>query len=260
MSNLFKRVIVGILGVPLIIAISYFGGIYFLIFSIIVSSLALWELYSMFERKGIYPLKYTGIIISVFFLLLMYSGRESILLIIYIVLPVISSVEIFRKVKSPLNPVILFFGIIYVTVPFMMLSELLKLSGFNIVIYTFVLIWTCDTAAYFGGRAFGKHQLSEISPKKTREGMVSGFVFTVMISLILHFMFSDKINLQDALCTGLIIGIFSQIGDLFESLIKRYCVVKDSSGLIPGHGGILDRFDSLIYVVPFIYIYFAYVK
>lgn len=141
-----------------------------------------------------------------------------------------------------------------------MLNELLKMSDINIVIYIFILIWTCDSAAYFGGRKFGKHQLSKISPNKTWEGSAAGFIFTVMISLLIHFMFPEKLNITDAIATGLIVGIFSQAGDLFESLLKRYCGVKDSSGIIPGHGGILDRFDSLIFSAPVVFIYFLFVK
>ena len=114
--------------------------------------------------------------------------------------------------------------------------------------------------AYFGGRKFGKHKLSSVSPNKTREGSVTGFIFTVIISLVLHFIFPNEITIYTAVIIGILTGIFSQIGDLFESMIKRYCGVKDSSNLIPGHGGILDRFDSLIFVVPVIFIYLSLIE
>lgn len=260
MSNLVKRILAGIIGIPLILAASYFGGVYFLVFSIIVSSLALWEYCTMFEKKDLSPLKYFGLIVSAALIILLYFDWKYLVLIIFTMTSVITAIEIFRKQKNPLNPVILIFGIMYITFPFILLNALIKLADFNIVIYIFILIWTCDTAAYFGGRALGRHQLSVISPKKTREGSVTGFIFTVIISLIMHFIFPDKINLQDAVVVGSIIGILSQVGDLFESLLKRYCGVKDSSEIIPGHGGILDRFDSLIFVTPFIFIYFMYIK
>ncbi|MBK8550381.1 MAG: phosphatidate cytidylyltransferase [Ignavibacteria bacterium] len=260
MSNLVKRILAGMIGIPLILAASYFGGVYFLIFSVIVSSLALWEFCSMFGKKDLSPLKYFGLIVSAAIIILLYFDWEYLILIIFMTTSVITGLEIFRKQKNPLNPVILIFGIIYITFPFVLLNALIKLSDYNIVIYIFILIWTCDTAAYFGGRVFGRHQLSVISPKKTWEGSAAGFIFTVIISLLVHFIFPDKINLQDAVVAGSITGIFSQIGDLFESLLKRYCDVKDSSEIIPGHGGILDRFDSLIFVTPFIFVYFMYIK
>ncbi|HMS65378.1 MAG TPA: phosphatidate cytidylyltransferase [Ignavibacteria bacterium] len=261
MSNLFKRVIVGVIGIPLLIAVFYFGGIALLVFSLIVSSIALWEFLTITEKKDLHPQKVTGVILSAAIILCSYFTDIEFLSMVYVSSSILICAEILKKEKAdPLNPVTALFGLIYITIPFSILSELNKYSELNLVIYVFVLIWTCDTSAYFGGRFFGKHLLSPLSPKKTWEGSVSGFLFTVLVSLIIHFIYPDKLNFNDALMTGMIIGIFSQAGDLFESLVKRFCGVKDSSGLIPGHGGILDRFDSLIFAVPLIFIYFRYVK
>ncbi len=260
MSNLLKRIIAGIFGIPLILAASYFGGIYFLIFSLIVSSLALWEFCLMFEKKELSPMKYSGIIVSAAILIILYSDWKYLLVIIFAMTAFFAAAEIFRSGKNPMNPAVLIFGLLYITFPFVVLNALIKLSDFNIVVYLFILIWTCDTAAYFGGRIFGRHPLSAISPKKTREGSASGFIFTIIVSLAVYFIFPEKVTLTDALVIGVITGIFSQIGDLFESLLKRYCNVKDSSEIIPGHGGFIDRFDSLIFVAPLIFIYFMYVK
>lgn len=114
--------------------------------------------------------------------------------------------------------------------------------------------------AYFGGKFFGKHKLSEISPKKTWEGSAAGLVFTLIASFLFYYFSADKITLTDSIAFGLIIGIFSQIGDLFESLFKRKLNIKDSSHIIPGHGGVLDRFDSLIFVAPLIFLYLEITK
>jgi len=260
MSNLPKRVLAGAVGIPLILAASYYGGIYFLIFSLIVSSLALWEFCVMFEKKELAPLKFSGIIVSAAVIIILYTDWKYLLTIIFAITAFFTTAEIFRAKKNPLNPAVLLFGIIYITFPFVLLNALIKLADYEIVIFIFILIWTCDTAAYFGGRMFGRHQLSPVSPNKTWEGSIAGFIFTIIISLIIHFIFPEKINITDSVVIGLITGIFSQIGDLFESLLKRYCDVKDSSEIIPGHGGILDRFDSLIFVAPLIFIYFMYLK
>lgn len=260
MSNLLKRILAGAVGIPVILAVSYFGGIYFLIFSLIISLLALREFCLMFEKKGLSLMKYTGMIISAAVLILLYSEWKYLTLTVITLITFFNTAEIFRRNRNPLNPAVMIFGIFYITFPFVLLNALIKMADYKIVAFIFILIWTCDTAAYFGGRIFGRHQLSVISPKKTLEGSVSGFIFTIIVSLILHFIFPDKINLTDAVVLSVITGIFSQIGDLFESQLKRYCDVKDSSDTIPGHGGFLDRFDSLIFVAPLIFIYFMYVK
>jgi phosphatidate cytidylyltransferase len=209
----------------------------------------------MFENKGIFTLKILTVLISVaiFFLLYFkyYTGM------ILISLPVFF--EIFReKKRNPLNPVLSVFGIIYVTIPFFLLNELEK--NFLVVIYLFVLIWACDTFAYFGGKLLGKHKLTSISPNKTVEGAIAGLLFTVISSVFFYYLKSEFINLTDSIVLGLLIGAVSQAGDNFESLLKRYTEVKDSSNLIPGHGGLLDRFDSLIFITPFIYLYFYFIK
>lgn len=259
MSNLTKRIIAGVFGIPLIIGASYFGGIYFLIFSMIVSSLGLKELFSMFELKNIFVLKYAVLFLSNLILVVSYLGYDFLLYFPLIIVLIFTS-EVFRKNRNPLNSAVILFGLLYVTVPFVMLNLLLnensKGIGINIVIYIFILIWVCDTSAYFGGRFLGKHKLSEISPKKTWEGSASGLLMTMAASVAIHYIFPEKINFTDAAFTGILTGIFSQTGDLFESMLKRYCGVKDSSDLIPGHGGILDRFDSLIFVAPVIFVYF----
>ncbi len=258
MNNLLKRVIVGIIGIPLIIFVCYEGGIFFLVFSIIISSLALWEFLSLFEKIGYYPFKVAGILSSILIIILYYSEVWE-FLYLYIFFIFFMLAEIFRGGKrNPVNPIITIAGFLYITIPFALLGSLLKMSDFNLVIFIFILIWTCDTAAYFGGRSFGKHPLSSISPKKTWEGFIAGLTLTLSVSFFIHILFSSSLSLHDAIIVGTMVGIFSQAGDLFESLIKRYCNVKDSSDLIPGHGGILDRFDSLIFVTPIVFIFFKF--
>ncbi len=259
MSNQLKRIITGIIGIPVLILIFYYGGIYFFIFSLLVTSLALWELFSMFEKKSFYPLKISGILLSSLLQLIFYFYFREVFVLLILIFLILISAEVFRKEKiNPLNPVIVLFGLVYITIPFILLGSMSEYSKLNPVIYIFVLIWTCDSAAYFGGKYTGRHKLSSISPNKTIEGSVIGFLFTVIVSIVIHLIFPSDLNLRDAIVIGILVGVFSQIGDLFESLIKRYCGVKDSSGIIPGHGGILDRFDSVIFVAPLVFIYFKY--
>ncbi len=129
-------------------------------------------------------------------------------------------------------------------------------GGFYLTMFTFLCILVTDTAAYFGGKRYGKHKLSAvISPKKTVEGAVIGSVCAVLVSLL--GVFYTNMTLLECTIGGLIITIASQLGDLSESLIKRDAGVKDSSNILPGHGGFLDRSDSYIFALPAAYYYFV---
>jgi phosphatidate cytidylyltransferase len=124
----------------------------------------------------------------------------------------------------------------------------------------FASIWVCDSAAYFAGRAFGRHRLFErVSPKKSWEGAVAGFVGAVAAFVVGKVIALPYLGLAEAVFCGVIVGVFGQVGDLAESLLKRDAGVKDSSSLIPGHGGILDRFDSLMFVSPLLFFYLDFI-
>jgi len=121
---------------------------------------------------------------------------------------------------------------------------------------TFVTIWICDSAAYFVGKGFGKRKLFErVSPNKTWEGALAGFIFSIISMFLLKIFVITFLPLWHSIIIGIIIGVFGQIGDLCQSLIKRDAGVKDSSSIIPGHGGVFDRFDSIIFISPLLYLY-----
>ncbi len=147
----------------------------------------------------------------------------------------------------------------YVILPFVIITKIaFGIHGFNpkIIISIFILIWTNDTFAYIVGKSIGKTKLFErISPKKTIEGFVGGVIFTVIVSF-----FISKYFIQGAtqiwLIIAVIVGVFGTIGDLVESKFKRFAGVKDSGTIMPGHGGVLDRLDSVIFVAPYIYLFY----
>lgn len=232
-----------------------------MILSIVLSGIALWEFYSMFGKSGYAPLITFPIILSCAAIVSNYYYPLSGIYVLSLGVILIFSAEIFRKEKhNPFNSIISAFGLLYICIPFICLNRIILSQTFNYIIFIFILIWTCDTMAFFGGKFFGKHKLSAISPKKTWEGSVTGLFFTVIASYLFYYFSDGKLTLTDAMAFGLIIGIFSQIGDLFESLFKRKLNVKDSSNIIPGHGGVLDRFDSLIFVAPLIFLYLEFTK
>jgi phosphatidate cytidylyltransferase len=138
-------------------------------------------------------------------------------------------------------------------------SAIYRWGGYTIV-SLFAMIWICDSAAYYFGRALGRHKLfPRVSPNKSWEGAIAGFIFAVFTAIGAKFLVLDYLSVGSAIILGIIVGIFGQIGDLIESLLKRDAGVKDSSSLIPGHGGVLDRFDSLLFVAPLAYLYIDYI-
>ena len=122
------------------------------------------------------------------------------------------------------------------------------------LLLVFILLWVNDTFAFLTGRLLGKHKLFErISPGKTIEGSIGGLVFT-LAGIVVFSHFVDWLSLGQAVGLGLVAVVFGTLGDLCESMLKRQAGVKDSGNLIPGHGGILDRFDSVLFAVPFVYV------
>ena len=147
----------------------------------------------------------------------------------------------------------------YVIFPFILTNYVaIGVKGYNpkILISIIILIWTNDTFAYLVGKNFGKNKLfPSVSPKKTIEGFAGGMFFTIVSSLLLSKFYTES-NLTIWIVIAVIISIFSTLGDLIQSKFKRVAGIKDSGKIMPGHGGILDRLDSIIFVIPFINLYF----
>jgi phosphatidate cytidylyltransferase len=147
----------------------------------------------------------------------------------------------------------------YVVIPFLLIIKLPFITGNynpNVIIGMFIMIWTNDTFAYIVGKAIGKNKLFErISPKKTIEGFIGGVVFTVAGAYILGLYFTFLTPLQ-WMGFAAIVAVFGTLGDLVESKLKRVAGVKDSGNIMPGHGGILDRLDSVVFAIPFLFLYY----
>lgn len=138
-------------------------------------------------------------------------------------------------------------------------DQVYRWGGYT-VISVFAMIWICDSAAYHAGMTWGKHKLfPRVSPNKSWEGAIFGFVFAIASAVAAKFLVLEYLSLSGALLLGCIVGVAGQIGDLLESLLKRDAGVKDSSALIPGHGGAFDRFDSLLLVSPLVYLYLDFI-
>lgn len=183
------------------------------------------------------------------------------------VLFLIAIITIFYSTKELLNDFSkATVAVVYVVLPFA-LALTLPTFGYDIgefkmnyeVLFVFILLWTSDSFAYIFGNLFGKHKFApKISGAKTWEGFIGGFIFTILIGYIIQSNFNEN-PIVNWTIIGVIVAITGPIGDLTESKLKRFFGVKDSGNLIPGHGGFLDRLDSFIFVIPFIYLYYLLV-
>ncbi len=311
MSNLTVRIITAILAIPIIILLTIYGDIFFLVFVLIISFLTQNEFYKLASLKGSKPLSGIGlfigslIVISFFhkkiqFFVVEFFEKYNVfipfpsqtqLLLIISVLAIITIllVEMFRNRENAIQNISttvlgifyvpLFFGTLVgireLFVPFdfpvyrffpvdVNLSDSVKdqiyLWGGYTVLTIFATIWICDTTAYFGGTLFGKHKLfKRVSPNKTWEGAICGFVFSIATVVAAKYLFLDYLSVGNAVCIGVIVGVFGQLGDLAESKLKRDAGVKDSSAMIPGHGGVFDRFDSVLFVAPLVFLFLDFV-
>lgn len=278
MNNTIVRVIVGVIGIPLIIISAMLGNEIFLAFCVIMAFFCMNEFYNLFEKPhhppgeltrwfgGISLHKTVFLIISTLVVVCFYYERFNYAIILYFVMFVFLIVsEVFKEEKHFEAVGTWLLSIVYISTPFGLLSlmdssRMLAFNGANYAIICLVLVWVSDTFAFFGGKLFGKHKLAErISPKKTWEGSIIGFLFTMFSGVVIWKFIYPDFTVWHWLSVTIIIGFFAQLGDLFESNLKRSVKVKDSSNLIPGHGGALDRFDSILFAVPALYI-FLYLK
>ena len=270
MNELAIRVIVALIGIPLLLFVILKGDLYFFSIIIIIAVLAQWELYKILRSKDMQVFTFSGYLLGVVILYLTaYGFNKYMILVSLAIILFLFAFEMFRnKGSAILNIAGTLLGIVY---PVIFLTALLFLrfnieqilpkTGYNpagmFIITMFASIWLCDTFAYFFGKAFGKHRLFErVSPKKSIEGAVAGLLGAILIFFISKWIGFLHISNTLVLICGIIVGTLGQLGDLVESWFKRDAGVKDSSGILPGHGGMLDRFDSLMFIAPaFVIVY-----
>lgn len=271
MEKLGVRALVTVIFGPLILLSAWQGGYLFLALTASIVVLAMYEFYEMAAQKVTYPARFIGIGTGVLLCFLFFFNQTNniwILLAGAFFLLVIF--ELFRNQVAPiLNIATTLLGIFYVALLLGFLILIRELpnelsldyrEGGDWIILMFLSIWVCDSAAYILGVRFGKHKLFErVSPNKTIEGTLFGFVFALLTAFLCYLTFMRHVGLTHALVVGAICGSVGQVSDLVESLFKRDARVKDSSNIIPGHGGILDRFDSEILTAPVLYFFLRFI-
>ncbi|PKK82648.1 MAG: hypothetical protein CVT49_12610 [candidate division Zixibacteria bacterium HGW-Zixibacteria-1] len=262
LSNLLTRIIVAAIFGPLIILISYLGGSWLFGMVMLFGMIGIGEF--MFG-SGIRPKMILFWITSLFTagmlaasMLLSISSGLLILTGYFIFLGMVTAVrnttpsELFKQ-QSTLIWGVAYIGLLY---PFVYMVRQLSGQGGDWMLFMFGTLWLSDTLAMFIGKAFGKRKLAPtVSPNKTIAGFIGGMTGGIIVAFILGFWRLSNIELPLLLMAGILISLVGQLGDLVESCWKRAIGIKDSSAIIPGHGGVLDRFDSLLFAAPVLYLF-----
>ncbi len=269
-SNFAQRAITGTLFVGAVTGLTLWGEWSFFVLIFAINFLCLLEFYELILPDKSWIEKYLGIItgsLTYLMFALIFSADLSIawyyhLIPIFLLMFIIKLFENSHNEFTTLAFQVL--GLLYITLPFVMLTKMGFINSYEysagLPLGFFLLLWTSDTGAYLAGRSFGKHKLFErVSPKKTWEGSIGGLVLVSIVAYILsQFELFDAVETIDWLIIGGLIVVFGTFGDLFESLLKRNLNIKDSGTILPGHGGVLDRFDGLFLAVPAVFFYLIF--
>jgi len=263
-----SRIITALIVLPVLIASIYFSWLWplFIVMAVAAMVLGLYEFWLLAKRRGMKPDEVVGFLgaAALFAGFFFDVPGEALLLTLIIFLIAALSVEMlkgapFDKMISSVGATVL--GVLYVVmlgghlVAVRMLPEQ-KLAA-HLLFFFFLIIMGSDTGAYYTGRAFGRRKLApKISPGKTWEGAIGGMLASLLMAIVAHYWFFPELKLRAALPLAAAMNVLGVIGDLTESALKRGAGAKDAAQVLPGHGGLLDRLDSLLFNAPLIY-YFA---
>ena len=269
MKNLIKRSITGLVFVAVMVSCIMWNAYSLGALLYVLSILGLWEFYKLVLKGNYRPQYIAGtlsatLIFAVVLLIKLEKMNPFFLTLIFPFLVIIFISELFRAKRNPFaNIAFTILGIVYIVFPFALINLLTYESdgGYNpyLVLGYFILIWLNDTSAFVVGSLIGRNPLYQsISPKKTWEGFIGGVIFCLIGAYLLSFYYTE-IKLRHWFAIGAIVSIFGTLGDLVESMLKRSLNIKDSGNLLPGHGGVLDRFDGVFLTSPLVYSYLAYI-
>jgi phosphatidate cytidylyltransferase len=266
------RVGSGLLFVPILILLAQTGGLAFLSLVALQVTFGLVEFYGMMRGRGLRPYPRLGIAAALALLWVCYQPRVPyVAFLATAVMLLVLALELRRpEARQRVEDIaVTCFGVLYVgwlSAHQVLLRELPWYAGTSYadgaryVLLAFFITWSCDTGAFAFGRLFGRNRpWTRISPRKSVEGSIGGLALAVIAAFVARRWFAPFLSVRDAAVLGFLVGVFAQVGDLVESLIKRDALHGDSSDLIPGHGGVLDRFDSLFFAAPVVYYYLAHV-
>ena len=273
-SNLVVRLVTGFIGAPLIVLLLYLGPAWgWALFVGLCAAIGAYELFGMThpgDRMG----QVIGVLLTeaVIAVLWFATGNAKAMITLLVLAPIAGMLLVLWRLgdiqTAAVRVMANTFGPLYAGGGFGVLILLRREgdvlgthAGAGLVVLALSLAWASDTGAYFAGRFLGKHKLYEaVSPKKTVEGALGGLAASMASALVAHFWFLPELPLVGGLVLALVAGGLGQAGDLGESLLKRSFGVKDSGGIVPGHGGILDRADALLVTSAFTYLYLIWLR
>ncbi|AYU55075.1 phosphatidate cytidylyltransferase [Staphylococcus debuckii] len=248
------RTVTAIIALLIFLPILIIGGPLLMYFSYILALIALKELLNMNKIRFI---SIPGLISALGLILIMlphdlgaWVAAVQLKGLIIMSFVILSYTVMSKNRFSFIDAAFCLMSVAYVGIGFMYLYETRE-AGLAFILFAFLVVWTTDTGAYLFGRSFGKHKLwPVISPNKTIEGFIGGVLSSLLVPLVMQFFVDFDFNIWIILLVTVILSMFGQLGDLVESGFKRHFGVKDSGKILPGHGGILDRFDSFMFVLP----------
>lgn len=268
MSTGLLRVLTALVGIPLVLGAAYLGGWLFAGLVLAAALISQYELYRMLEAGGLPAHRLAGLVMGG--LVVLHPLRPGLLaLALVVLLGYMAGATIADSERHPLRAVAgTVLGVVYPALLFAFLVQLRSARGpvvddvgaFYLTLGLFALVWAADTGAYYTGKSLGRRALApRISPKKTWEGSLGGAAGALLGAVLLKLTLLEFLPLGHLLVLAVICGGVGQLGDLTESAFKRSVEVKDSGEVLPGHGGLLDRFDALLFAVPLYFFYLRYV-
>lgn len=273
MKNLTARVLVALVAIPILMNIVLVGRGFIVAFVTILTILSFWEFLKMTQvRIRLFPQVLLFIWLGFTNWNVYFNGESALLYGLLVAFGLTTLSAVFRRdiVLSSTRIVFTLFGAFYAMLLnfFILIREVdfLKFTDYRTagvwILFAFAVIWICDTAAYFIGKPFGRHKMSPVvSPNKSWEGFAAGLIFGTAAGYIFSLFALKRVDPAYMVICAFVISLIGQLGDLVESIFKRRFGVKDSSNIIPGHGGVLDRFDSLLFALPALYfmlVFFVY--
>ncbi len=279
MSNFWQRILTAAVGVPILYAIFRIGGVIYLLFIMALILVGQLEFAKLLRSRNYPEQKVSGLVFSLLLAVAAYMGYFYFMMALTgaVVLVLVFELRREREGEKVVRAGITLFGIVYLgwllghavllrnigclkpVSEYALNAQGLKDPGFFFIFFTVACTFLNDTGAYFTGLRFGRRKLApEISPGKTVEGTIGGIIACILTGIIVNYGFGSPLDSDWTISFSLLIAVSAVFGDLVESAIKRGAGIKDSGEIVPGHGGVLDRFDSLIFVFPVSY-YFVLV-
>ena len=262
-----KRITSGLLGFPLVVIVLIIGNVYVVDVALTIIAILAMDEYFNAISKIAKPVRWLGYLSCVSIALIHIIPENYLVTASILAIPVLLLISFIQVIVTEMKTsfkdiAYTLFGILYVVMLIMFFAKINGMENGNILIwYAIIAAWGTDIFAYFIGKHFGKHKFSKISPKKSIEGCIAGTIGGIILMLAYTYIANTFWGMEYSYIAigiiGLILSLIGQVGDFAASSIKRYVDIKDYSNLIPGHGGMLDRIDSLIFLAPFAYVLFV---